>query len=185
MSIFLFPHNIPSGGGAGLAILMNRFLGLPLGFGLWLANAIFLLFAVNYFGFTWTVKTICSVGITATTVSILKTSLILPHWLLPMDLLFGGIFYGIGVGILVRVGASSGGMVVPALMIAKWKNWNPGRVIFLINFCIFIITSLVIDYKIVIFAILCQYISSNVIDFIYHFRMKKWIPIFQPSWRKK
>lgn len=59
MAQFLFPHNILSGGGAGLAILLNHFLQLPLGFSLWISNAVFLLFALNYTSFCNTISTPC------------------------------------------------------------------------------------------------------------------------------
>jgi len=185
MSLFLFPHSIPSGGAAGLAILFNHYMHIPLGFGLWFSNAVFLIFALNYFGFTWTLKTILSVATTSTVVSILTEDLILPHLHIIFDLLAGGVLFGIGVGILIRVGSSSGGMVIPALMIAKRQNWNPGRVMFIINLCIFLIDSIVIDYMIIIFAIICQYISSNIIDYIYNLRIQSVKLILSPMWRRK
>src|SRR4051812_25821116 len=77
MSLFLFPHSIPSGGAAGLAILVNHWFHLSLGFSLWLANIVFLLFALKYFGYTWTIRTILSVAITSTTVTFLTA--LVPH----------------------------------------------------------------------------------------------------------
>lgn len=184
MSLFLFPHNIPSGGGAGLAILLNHFFHLPLGFALWIANAVFLIFALNYFGFTWTIKTILSVATTSLTVSYMTENVFLTHIHIGLDLLLGSIFYGIGVGTLIRVGSSSGGMVIPSLMIARISNWNPGVVMFWINLCIFLLTSVVIDYKIILFAIICQFLSTRVIDYIYVLEVPK-IPSLSLSWRRK
>ena len=183
MSLFLFPHSIPSGGGAGLAILMNHFFHLPLGFALWLANAVFLLFALNFFGFTWTFRTLFSVAVTSTTVSMITP--LIPHFHVHifLDILFGGLFFGIGVGILIRKGASSGGMVIPALMIATSRKWSPGKVMMGINFFIFLLTSIVIDYKIVIYAMICQLISTNMIDWIYKLNIQH--VILSPSWRKR
>jgi len=184
MSLFLFPHSIPSGGAAGLALLMNHWFGLSLGFSLWLANIVFLLFALNYFGFTWTVRTIISVGTTSTTIIFLTSQISLPHVNLFLDMLGGSLFFGIGVGILIRVGASSGGMVIPALMIASYKKWSPGKVMMGINMVIFLLTALVIDYKIVVYAIICQFLSTNIIDFIYGLRLQK-ISSLSLNWRKK
>lgn len=167
MSLFLFPHSIPSGGAAGIAILTNYFFDLPLGFSLWLANIVFLLFALNYFGYTWTLRTIFSVATTSATVSLLTSHVPHYHVHLLFDLACGSIFFGIGVGVLIRAGASSGGMVIPALMIAKYKHWSPGKVMMWINLLIFVLTALVINYKIVLFAIICQYFSTNIIDYIY------------------
>lgn len=185
MSIFLFPHSIPSGGAAGLAILVNHWFQLPLGFSLWLANVVFLVFALKYFGYTWTFRTILAVATTSTTVSLFSIKyLIVPHVSIVLDIVAGAILFGIGVGILIRAGASSGGMVIPALMIATYKNWSPGKVMMAINLCIFLLTSIVIDYKIVIYAIICQFISTNIIDFIYELKFNP-SSFLTPSWRKK
>lgn len=183
MSLFLFPHSIPSGGAAGLALLMNHWFDLPLGFSLWLANAVFLLFALNYFGYTWTIRTILSVAMTSATVTILTSQVSLPHIHIVLDILAGSILFGVGVGLLIRVGASSGGMLIPALMIAIYKKWSPGKVMLGINLFIFIFTALVIDYIIVVYAVICQILSTNIIDFIYNYRFQK-ISILSPNWRK-
>lgn len=184
MSLFLFPHMIPSGGAAGLAILINYWFELPLGFSLWLANIVFLLFALNYFGYSWTFRTIIAVATTSLTVSILTSKVPHVHVHMLVDLACGSVFFGIGVGLLIRAGASSGGMVIPALMIAKYKNWSPGKVMMGINLLIFLLTSLVIDYKIVVYAVICQFFSTNIIDIIYKLKLQD-VTILSPNWRKK
>lgn len=184
MSLFLFPHSIPSGGAAGIALLLNHWFGLSLGFSLWLANAVFLLFALNYFGYTWTFRTVLSVATTSATVSYFTMQIPLSSHNLLFDMAAGSLFFGVGVGLLIRVGASSGGMVIPALMIAFHKNWSPGKVMMGINLFIFLLTSLIIDYKIVIYAIICQFMSTNIIDFIYHINIRR-IPFMSLGWRRR
>lgn len=184
MSLFLFPHSIPSGGAAGLAILMNHWFGLSLGFSLWLANIVFLLFALKYFGYTWTFRTILSVATTSTVVSIITTKVPHSHIHMWFDMIGGSIFFGIGVGLLIRAGASSGGMVIPALMIASYKNWSPGKVMMGINLMIFLLTALVIDYKIVLYAVICQFFSTNIIDFIYTLRFQRLL-FLSANWRRR
>ncbi|MBS4211573.1 MULTISPECIES: YitT family protein [Neobacillus] len=184
MSLFLFPHSIPSGGAAGLAILMNYWFGLSLGFSLWLANIVFLLFALKYFGYTWTFRTILSVATTSTVVSVITTQIPHHHVHMLFDMVCGSIFFGIGVGLLIRAGASSGGMVIPALMIAAYKNWSPGKVMMGINMMIFLLTALVIDYKIVVYAIVCQFFSTNIIDFIYELRFNRLL-FLSANWRRR
>ncbi|MHC0038561.1 YitT family protein [Pseudoneobacillus sp. C159] len=186
MSLFLFPHAIPSGGAAGIALLINHWFEFPLGFSLWLANVVFLVFALKYFGYTWTIKTVLAVATTSLTVSFFTSSIMIPHSHILIDILAGSIIFGIGVGLLIRAGASSGGMVIPALMIATYKRWSPGKVMMGINFCIFLLTSLVIDYKIVIYAIICQLISTNIIDFIYVVNFRRvYYNLLTPQSRKR
>nr|WP_090852976.1 YitT family protein [Litchfieldia salsa] len=184
MSIFLFPHNIPSGGAAGLAIILNHWFHIPLGFSLWIVNFAFLILALQYFGYTWTLRTMLSVTITSVTVSMITSGILSYDRIFFIDILVGSILFGIGVGLLIRNGASSGGMVIPALMIANKYQWPPGRVMLWMNFLIFLFTATVVDIRIVMYAIICQSISTNIIDFIYHFT----VPSFAShsfGWRKK
>jgi uncharacterized membrane-anchored protein YitT (DUF2179 family) len=164
MAIFLFPHGIPSGGAAGLAILINHWLHFSLGFSLWIVNFLLLMLAINWFGYFWTIRTMFSVTITSITINLIGTFLYMPHLHLILDLLFGGVLFGFGVGMLIRHGASSGGMVIPALMIASYRRSPPGKAMFWLNLVIFILTASIIDVRIVFYAIICQWISTKIID---------------------
>lgn len=172
MALFLFPHEIPSGGAAGLAILINYWLHLPLGGALWLANFTLLTLAIYWFGYKWTVRTMYSVTVTSYTVYMIELYVYLPHVHLLFDLICGGLIFGIGVGILIRFGASSGGMVIPALIISSIKKYPPGKVMFWLNMAIFIITASVIEWNIVFYAIFCQWFSTQVIDFVYRLNFR-------------
>lgn len=167
MALFLFPRGVPSGGAAGIAILMNYWLYIPLGVSLWLTNFILLSFAIYWFGLFWTLRTMYSVTVTSFTVHLVDQYVRFPNEYLFLDLVCGGFIFGIGVGILIRYGASSGGMVIPSLVIAAVKNVPPGKVMFWINMTIFIITATVIEWKIVFYAIFCQWFSTQIIDIVY------------------
>lgn len=169
MALFLFPHGIPSGGAAGIAILLHHWLPLSLAVSLWLANFSLLTMAIYWFGFRWTIRTMFSVTVTSYTVSFFDLNVYMPHIHILADLLLGGLFFGIGVGILIRSGASSGGMVIPALFIASIRKTQPGKVMFWLNMTIFVITASVIEWKIAFYAIFCQWLSTLVIDYVYRF----------------
>lgn len=184
MALFLFPNDIPSGGAAGLAILINYWLHLSHGFSLWLVNFIALIIAIKYFGFEWTFRTMFSVTITAITISWANSFWQTPHMNVAMDLLFGALLFGFGVGILIRNGASSGGLVVLALIVANYKNWSPGKAMFLVNMSVFILTALMINFKIVLYAGICQLLSTMIIDFVDNFKTTSHLfPIM--GWRKR
>lgn len=182
MVFFLFPHSIPSGGAAGFTILLNHWLGLPHGIALWFVNVIFLGFALNIFGKRWTFRTILSVFTTSMTISIVSFYIPYPNTNLLFDVLLGSILFGIGVGLLIRVGSSSGGMVIPALMLSNYKKWSPGKTLMGINLFIFLFTSIVINYRIIIYAIICQLISTMIIDYINGLTLNTVLGL---AWRKR
>lgn len=183
MAYFLFPHGIPSGGAAGIAIILNHWLPLSLGFSLWFANFSLLITAIYSFGMAWTIRTMFAVSVTALTVQLINTYLYIPHFNLLLDIILGALTFGIGVGILIRCGASSGGMVIPALVIASLRNYSPGKTMFWLNLTIFGITAAIIEWKIVFLAVICQYFSTRTIDFIYHLKIDLY-RIYPLLWRK-
>ncbi|WP_409304423.1 YitT family protein [Peribacillus sp. SCS-155] len=184
MALFLFPNSIPSGGAAGIAVLLNYFLHMSIGVSLWFANLMSLSLAIKYFGYEWIIRTIYSVSITSFTVNWVTLFWPMPDWNIGADILCGAIFYGIGVGILIKHGASSGGMVVFALVVAMYKKWSPGKAMFWINISIFMLTALVIDIKIVIYSVICQFLSTKIIDFVDNYQIE--LPFFSsPGWRRK
>ncbi|WP_257985208.1 YitT family protein [Bacillus sp. T33-2] len=184
MALFLFPNTIPSGGAAGLAILLNYWLSLSIGFSLWFVNFIALIVAFRYFGYTWTLRTMFSVTITSVTVSLCTAFWHIPHINLGVEIFLGALLYGIGVGILIRYRASSGGLVVLALIIAAYNSWSPGKAMFWVNMSVFVLNALVIDIKIVAYATICQMLSTRVIDFVDRLKIPhSSFPAM--AWRKK
>ncbi|MFE8704162.1 YitT family protein [Cytobacillus sp. FJAT-54145] len=167
MAIFLFPHYIPSGGAASVSVLMNYLFKIPFSITLLILNASLLIAAVKWLGKSNALWTIYCVIVTSAIIDILSPFLVEPVSNVFVDLVIGAIIFGVGVGILFRLGASSGGMDILALIISKTRGVPPGRALFFINASVLLLTALLVDWKIIIFAIACQFISTRVLDVIY------------------
>lgn len=183
MAMFLFPHAIPSGGGAGIAVLLNHVFELPMSLGLWLANFIFLAFTVPYLDGVSAFGTIFVITVTSVSVNFFEVFLEPPFGNVWIDLLFGSVILGTGVAILIKQRVSNGGIGYVALAIYKYKRINPGTSLFWMNGIIFAFTAYVIDWKIIILAVVCQWISTRIINWIHQFPPPK--SIYEPAWRKK
>lgn len=173
MAGFLFPHAIPSGGAAGIAILNDYFFHVPLGLTLWTINFGLLLLAINKLGKLTALRTIYCVAVTSVTVDWMTALVPQPLNMTIIDVIYGAIIFGTGVGILFRFGASSGGMDILALILAKWSGKRPGTILFLINSFVLLVTSVTIGIEIILFALLCQWISTRIIDFVRTVRLQK------------
>lgn len=169
MSIFLFPHAISSGGAAGISIMMNHLFHTPYAASIWGINAMMIVLAFKWLGLKTAAGTMYCVTIAAMVIDFLTPFFPFPLGRIWTDLPAGALFFGIGLGILFKSGASSGGMDIAALILSKWRNWPPGRSLFYINTTILIATGLVVDIKTILYAIVCQWIASRVIDFIQSF----------------
>ncbi|WP_018663874.1 YitT family protein [Heyndrickxia acidiproducens] len=188
MGVFLFPNAIPSGGAGGLTVLFNYWFQIPFSIALWFLNSSMLLFAIYYLGGASALGTLIGITITSISVNIFHVLWDTPFTNEWMDLAVGSIILGLGVGILIRNGFSNGGIGIIALIIAKYRTVNPAKPLFIINGLIFLITAYVIDWRIVIQAIICQYISTKMVAWIYHFSfasIQLKIPFLPLGWRKK
>ena len=182
MGVFLFPNYIPSGGAGGFTVLLNYWFGIPLSLALWIMNASMLLFALHYLGGKSTIGTLFGITVTSISVNLFEVSLDSPFSTVSLDLLFGSIFLGTGIAVLLRQGVSNGGVGVIALIIAKYKKINPGKSLFWINGVIFVITGYAIVWEIIIQALICQWISTTIVRWLYNVRVPRKRVIIDLIW---
>ncbi len=173
MGVFLFPNFIPSGGAGGFTVLLNYWFGIPFSLALWIMNASMLLFAFHFLGSRSTIGTLFGITVTSIAVNLFEVSLDSPFPHIALDLLFGSLFLGLGIAVLLRQDVSNGGIGVIALIIAKYKNVNPGKSLFWINGVIFVITAYVIVWEIVIQALICQWVSTTIVRWLYNVRVPR------------
>jgi uncharacterized membrane-anchored protein YitT (DUF2179 family) len=187
MGIFLFPHAIPSGGAAAISVLMKYLLNIPYEVSLWLVNFTLLFTAVKWLGYASTIRTMYTVSVISVTINLTHSLVNWPVGNVWLDLIWGSLLMGIGVGLLVRQRASNGGMVILALIVHIYKGYAPGKVMFWINSFIFFITALVVDWKIIVLALLNQWLATRVIDMIYKLDLAQSVlgRLAGLSWRRR
>lgn len=181
MGLFLFPQYIPSGGAGGITVLLNYWFGLSMGTALWIVNFTLLLAGLYVLGKRFAVWTVIAITMTSLSVTFFE-QIPVHNRNLMIDLVFGSIFLGIGIGILMRQNVSNGGIGVLALIISKKYNVLPGRSLFWINSFIFIFAAIIIDWKIIILALLSQWIVTQVVNMIFQLSFDK---SYTLGWRKK
>jgi|GEM_PF-362734 len=182
MAVFLFPHAIPSGGAAGLAVLLNYWFQLPMSIGLWLMNFLFLITSIQYLGKISAVGTIGVITTTAVSVNFFEVYFRTPFENIWLDLLTGSIFLGLGITLLLKQRVSNGGIGFVALALSKQKKIDPGKALFWMNGFIFLLTAVVINWQIVIQALLCQWLSTRIVSWLYRVSFP---PVLQMAWRNK
>ncbi|MDC3416252.1 YitT family protein [Aquibacillus salsiterrae] len=167
MAVFLFPHSIPSGGSAGIAVLLNYWFEIPLSFALWFVNFSLLVAAIFWLGNKSAIGTMYAITVTSISVQLFESTATYPNSNVWIDLVVGSVILGIGVGLLLRQQVSNGGMGVLALIIAKYRATSPGKPLLLLNGSVFILTGSIIFWGIVIQAVISQFISTRLVDFIF------------------
>ncbi|QTM99560.1 YitT family protein [Sediminibacillus dalangtanensis] len=184
MSVFLFPHFIPSGGAGGIAVLFNYWFGLPISVALWIVNFSLLAAAIHWLGNASALGTMYAITVTSLAVQFFDNPLFLHAGNAWLDLLLGSLILGFGIGILLKQGVSNGGMGVIALITAKYRNIPPGKPLLFLNGSVFLLTASIIDWRIVIQAIICQWVSTKMVDLLFTTRFS-FLPGLLSTRRKK
>ena len=122
--MFISPMDFVSGGATGLGLLFEKMFGLKLSIGVGILNVI--MFVIGFF--------VLGKRFAATT--LLSTSLY-PGFLAIMEgipalatlntdpivaAVFGGVCIGVGVGLVIRMGSSTGGMDIPPIILQKYTG---------------------------------------------------------------
>lgn len=161
---FILPNNILSGGVAGIAVALHSFVQIPTD---WIVNGLVIgLFFVGwiFLGKDFAIKTVLSsfvYPIFLTLISQFNVPLTLDPLLASF---YGGIIGGIGIGLVIRTGASTGGMDVPPLIAHKYTNISIAKLILITDFFTVLLGLLAYDLEAVLIGIISVFTTSFAID---------------------
>jgi uncharacterized membrane-anchored protein YitT (DUF2179 family) len=137
---FLIPHRITGSGVSGIGAIVYYATEIPVGYTYFVINIALLLVAIKILGANFGIKTVFGVSVAALLLSVLQSVIHLPvvedKFL---STLIGGGLGGVGLGIIFTQGGSTGGTDIIAMIVNKYRNISPGRVILICD--IFIIGS--------------------------------------------
>jgi uncharacterized membrane-anchored protein YitT (DUF2179 family) len=127
---FLIPAKIVGGGVTGVSSLVFFSTGLPVGVTVLILNAVLIAAAAKILGRSFGIKTVYGVIIHSILLTVLQWFIHAPIVKDAfMATIFGGAFGGVGIGIVFGQGGSSGGTDILILIINKYKNLSPGKLL--------------------------------------------------------
>ena len=145
-TIFLTPNNMFGGGVSGISAIVQFATGIKMGYTYFVINALLLLISLFIIGPSFGIKTVYAIFLASFCLNIEQS--IIPAQFI-QDFAFsngkllcsiiGGSMAGFGIGMSISQGGSTGGTDIIALIITKFHNISPGKVILLID--VFIIAS--------------------------------------------
>ena len=144
-ALFLIPNNLIGGGVSGISSMVQYAThgAVQMGYTYFILNAILIVVAMLVLGMGFGAKTIYAIILASIALrflpgfipaTIIKTLAIDNGKLL--SVLMGGLLAGIGIGMSISNGGSTGGTDIIALIYTKYHNVSPGKVILFLDFII-------------------------------------------------
>lgn len=167
ISMFLVPNKIVNGGASGLATIIYYTIGIKPSISNAIINGILLIFSLICFGKKFVAKTLSSiVGLTILIEVFSYFPPVTDNVLLAA--IFGAVLYGVGIGIVLCQGSTTGGTDIMGRLIQHKKpHWKIGKVLLGVDF--FVIFLSLITFKTteaVLYGIIALFISTNAIDWL-------------------
>lgn len=88
--------------------------------------------------------------------------------------ILGGCFIGIGVGMIVRQGGSSGGDDALALVIEKTTGWRLSRAYLFTDLTVLFLSLSYIPFRKILFSLVTVTLSSSLIDYVQKADFRQW-----------
>ena len=167
------PYKIIPGGIYGISIVLHHKFGFPVGMSALFFNLPLTLIGLKMLGSKFGVKTFVCFILTA----LFTDGVVLLWGPDPLQLqdevllasIFGGVIMGVGVGLIFRSRASSGGSDVIASILSKYTKIPLGTQLMIVDSIIVIIGFAVFqDWKIPLYSWLTIFIMGKVIDVVLH-----------------
>lgn len=164
-NVFLFPNQIASGGVSGISTITGAVLGWEPAYVQWAFNIPLFIAGVILLGKQFGVKTLIGTIFLPFVVYLTKD---IEPWTSEALLasLFGGIGVGLGLGIVFRGKASTGGTDLAAQIINKYTGLSLGTCVALIDGLIVLTAAIVFDIERGLYALIALYVTSKTIDLV-------------------
>lgn len=161
---FLVPNHFFDGGITGISLLVHELYHYNLAIVIILLNLPFIL--VSYF----TVSHRFAYGTLISVILLGVCLTLLPDVALTSDKLlisiFGGVFLGIGIGLIMRAGAALDGIEVLALYTLKRTSFTISEIILGINILIFSIAAFKFGIETALYSVLTYFAATRCIDYV-------------------
>lgn len=152
-AVFLNPNNMIGGGVTGFSAILEYAFNLPIPITYFVLNIVLLLVGTKILGTGFGAKTIFAIITTSIMLAVTKD-------LIPTDFIkeftgqeskiictiLGGIMAGVGIGMSMSQGGSTGGTDIIALVWCKYKPASPGKVILIVDILIILSSLLFPSY---------------------------------------
>lgn len=165
INLFVVPSHLLTGGVAGISLIVYYLAGLPIGIQTFIYNIPLLIASYKLLGKNYTIDVIIGTFIFSFCLDATKFL----NEYAPLDdvmlaAIYGGVFNGIGYGIVFRMNGSTGGFDIVGAIVKKFYSMNMGSAIFAFNCIIVTAAGILFGIEPALFTLICMYVNSHVTD---------------------
>ncbi len=166
VAAFIIPHNIIMGGTTGIALVLHKFFNVDTALVVFILNLFLLVLGLVIVGrklfFTSIASTVLYPLLLSLFQKIPNIDSLTDETLLAS--LFAGVLMGLSLGLVMRVGSSTGGMDIANLILAKLTHKSVAYFVYITDFIVVFAQAVVSDSESIMMGIVVLVLESLVLD---------------------
>ena len=163
--LFLVSNNIAPGGLTGVATILNYLFGLPVGLTSMVLNLPLFIIGFRAMGKVFVFRSLVATVLFSLAIDLLHISPLTDDVLL--GAIYGGCLLGLGVGIILRGGATTGGSDMIARMVhRRFPVVSVGSFLFAIDFMVILAAGFIIGAQYALYALICIFVTAKALDVV-------------------
>lgn len=166
VAAFMVPHGIIMGGSTGVGLIVKHYFGLPLSGVILVSNLLLFFLGTFVLGKKFAINTLLSTFLFPLSLSLVemipKVDQITDNMMLAT--IYGGMLLGLGIGMIVRVGASTGGTDILALVLNKSLHIPVAILLYVVDFILLGFQFFFSTGEQVLYGVLNLFITSLVLN---------------------
>ncbi|WP_157456685.1 YitT family protein [Carnobacterium maltaromaticum] len=164
INMFFAPHHIAAGGVSGIGVLVEQAFGINRATTVLVLNLLMLILTFFFLGRPVFIKTVIGSMLLPISLAVVPEIKVVEDPFLAV--IFGSAIFAVGVAILYKIGASSGGTTIPPLIFKKYFGISTSLGLLLTDAVIVIFNIFVFGTEAFFFAILSLVLTSIVMNYI-------------------
>jgi uncharacterized membrane-anchored protein YitT (DUF2179 family) len=164
-NLFLIPHQLLSGGVSGMSMLVGYYSNWNISMLYFVFNLPIMIWGWFLIGRRFIILSVLSVILTSWFIELIHIDKFIQDPILAA--VFGGVFVGIGTGISLRIGGSTGGFDIIGSIVTRKRDFPLGMVMFMLNGFVILILGFLDNWDSALYSMLAIYISGKIIDSIH------------------
>ncbi len=167
LNLFLIPADIAPGGLSGVAIIIHHLANIPVGISILLLNIPLFLCSIRYFSAGFMISSLFGMIFLSVFTDVFTFLKPVTSDLL-LSAVYGGVLMGIGLGLVFRVGSSTGGTDIGAQILKKHFPFvSVGRFVLIIDAIIVTLAGLTFGrWEVTLYSAIALYICSYIVDLL-------------------
>ncbi len=166
VAAFMVPHGIIMGGATGIGLTISHYLPIQLSLIILVVNACLFLLGAATLGKKFVITTIASTFLYPACLSVMQAIPGITRLTdnIMLATLYGGALLGLGVGVIVRVGSSTGGTDILALVFNKWFHVSVAVLMYIVDFTVLGAQILFSDTEQIMYGILALVMETTILN---------------------